>query len=465
MTRDDSSGDSNDENGNPQYRRAGAGAAPEAHGASGDSGERPTEQERTDATRRALLDLGFDRSSGRTAGRTGARSDAVSGTAPRTPSLAGAGGTVLGGTVVGGTVLGAAGPARQHATALADPEPEEGEPRRGGLPSRRTTHVDFDAPRPLLGARGPSDRVFKVGAHGGGVLVLAIMSLVGVFLLVRGWDAIGVAGLGFLTEQAWEPNSGRFGIAAVLFGTVVIAIIAIAVALPLALGIATYISEYAPDGIKRFLTNVVDLMAAIPSVVYGLWGMFWLEGSLLPVAQWISATFGWIPIFAVPQFDPNNPLASPSAFTASALLAGLVVSMMVAPIAASIMREVFAQAPAGEREGALALGSTKWGMIRSVVYPFGVGGIIGGTMLGLGRALGETIAVYLVISPVWVINWHLLATGSNSISSLIALRYGEASAFELSALMAAGLVLFLITMAVNFVAGFIIQRSRSGAAS
>jgi phosphate transport system permease protein len=138
---------------------------------------------------------------------------------------------------------------------------------------------------------------------------------------------------------------------------------------------------------------------------------------------------------------------------------------MVAPIAASIMREVFSQAPVGEREGAYALGSSKWGMIRSVVYPFGMGGVIGGTMLGLGRALGETIAVYLVISPIYVINWEVLSTGTNSISSLIALRYGEASSFEISALMAAGLVLFLITMLVNFLAGFIIQRTRSGAAS
>jgi phosphate transport system permease protein len=200
-------------------------------------------------------------------------------------------------------------------------------------------------------------------------------------------------------------------------------------------------------------------------VVYGLWGMFWLEGNVLPVAQWISAYFGWIPIFAVDGFDRSDPLATPSVFTASAFLAGLVVAMMVSPIAASIMREVFAQAPDGEREGALALGSSKWGMIRRVVYPFSFGGIVGGTMLGLGRALGETIAVYMVISPVYVIQPHILQTGTNSISALIALKYGEAVPFEISALMAAGLVLFGVTMCVNFVAGIVIQRSRSGAAS
>lgn len=322
-----------------------------------------------------------------------------------------------------------------------------------------------DHPRSLAAARTVSDNVFRIVAHGGGVAVLAIMTLVGVFLAIRGASAIASAGPSFLTTQAWDPNSGNFGIAAVLFGTIVIALIAIVVAIPLAVGAATYISEYAPGGLKRFLTGLVDLMAAIPSVVYGLWGMFWLEGAILPVAQWISTYFGWIPIFAVDSFDANNPLATPTVFTASAFLAGLVVAMMVTPIAASIMREVFSQAPDGEREGALALGATRWGMIRSVVYPFGLGGMIGGTMLGLGRALGETIAVYLVISPVFVIQPHILQTGTNSISSLIALRYGDASSFELSALMAAGLVLFIITMIVNFGAGMIIARSRSGAAS
>lgn len=323
--------------------------------------------------------------------------------------------------------------------------------------------ADLDRPRSLKAKRSLPDTFFRFGAHGGGLLVLAIMTLVGLFLAIRGAEALISAGPSFFTEQDWEPNSGRFGIAAVLFGTVVIGLIAISVALPLSMATATYISEYAPESIKRLLTNVVDVMAAIPSVVYGLWGAFWLESAILPVSEWISTYFGWIPIFSVSAFDPSDPLATPTVFTASAFLAGLVVSMMVTPIAAAIMREVFSQAPLGEREGAYALGASKWGMIRSVVYPFGFGGIIGGTMLGLGRALGETIAVFLVISPIFVINWEVLSTGTNSISALVALRYGEASPFELSALMAAGLVLFAITMLVNFIAGAIISRSRSGA--
>jgi phosphate transport system permease protein len=206
-------------------------------------------------------------------------------------------------------------------------------------------------------------------------------------------------------------------------------------------------------------------MAAVPSVVYGLWGMFFLEPNILDISEWLSTYLGWIPLFAVTGFDPNDPLASPTVFTASTFIAGIVVALMVAPIATSIMREVFTQAPIGEREAALALGSTRWGMIRRVVLPFGRGGMIGGTMLGLGRALGETIAVYLIISPVFAIQPHILEKGANSISALIALRYNEASPFEISALMAAGLALFLMTLVVNFGASIIISRSRSGASS
>jgi phosphate transport system permease protein len=322
---------------------------------------------------------------------------------------------------------------------------------------------DAIEPRKAIIVRGWQDHLFRALARSGGTLVLTLMGLVGLFLIIRGSSAIQVAGWGFLTTQQWDPNSHHFGIAAVLTGTVIIAVIAIVIAVPMALGTSTYISEYAPVRLRRLLIGTVDLMAAIPSVVYGLWGFFFLDEAIVPIAQWISTYFGWIPIFAVPGFDPNDPLASTTIFTSSALVAGVVVSMMVAPISASVMREVFAQAPIGEREGALALGSTRWGMIRTVVYPYGLGGIIGGIMLGLGRALGETIGVYLVISQVFTINIHILHSGTNSISSLIALRYGEANPFETSALMAAGLALFIMTMAINFGASIISGRSRSGA--
>ncbi|MGW4669508.1 phosphate ABC transporter permease subunit PstC [Streptomyces sp. NPDC004324] len=309
------------------------------------------------------------------------------------------------------------------------------------------------------------DRVFRGVLRGGGGLVLAIMLLVGGFLTYRAWQALSVARWGFVTTEAWEPDGGNFGIAAVLVGTLLIAVVAIVFAVPLALGTALYISEYAPPRIRRTLISVVDLMAAVPSVVYGLWGLFFFQGHVVTVSRWISAYLGWIPLFEVDGADPHDPLATATVYTSSTFIAGMVVSLMVAPIICSVVREVFSQAPVGEREGAYALGANRWGMIRSVVLPFGKGGMIGGTMLGLGRALGETIAVYLIISPVFVIQPHILQNGTSSVSSLIALRYGEASPLGMSALMAAGLALFLMTLVVNFAASSIVARSRSGATS
>ncbi|MCT9110180.1 phosphate ABC transporter permease subunit PstC [Streptomyces mirabilis] len=307
--------------------------------------------------------------------------------------------------------------------------------------------------------------MFRGILRGGGGLVLAIMLLVGGFLTYRAWQALSVAKWDFVTTEAWEPEGGHFGIAAVLVGTVLIAMVAIVFAVPLALGTALYISEYAPPRIRQTLISVVDLMAAVPSVVYGLWGLFFFQGHVVSVSRWISTYFGWIPLFKVDGADPKDPLATATVYTSSTFIAGMVVSLMVAPIICSVVREVFSQAPVGEREGAYALGANRWGMIRSVVLPFGKGGMIGGTMLGLGRALGETIAVYLIISPVFVIQPHILQNGTSSVSSLIALRYGEASPMGMSALMAAGLALFLMTLVVNFAASSIVARSRSGATS
>ncbi|MFE5144483.1 phosphate ABC transporter permease subunit PstC [Streptomyces fagopyri] len=307
--------------------------------------------------------------------------------------------------------------------------------------------------------------MFRGVLRGGGGLVLAVMLLVGGFLTYRAWQALSVAKWGFVTTEAWEPEGGNFGIAAVLVGTLLIAMVAIVFAVPLALGTALYISEYAPPRIRQTLISVVDLMAAVPSVVYGLWGLFFFQGHVVTVSRWISAYFGWIPLFKVDGADPEDPLATATVYTSSTFIAGMVVSLMVAPIVCSVVREVFSQAPVGEREGAYALGANRWGMIRSVVLPFGKGGMIGGTMLGLGRALGETIAVYLIISPVFVIQPHILQNGTSSVSSLIALRYGEASPLGMSALMAAGLALFLMTLVVNFAASSIVARSRSGATS
>ena len=319
--------------------------------------------------------------------------------------------------------------------------------------------------RRLRSIPSKGDRVFLGLSRTGGLCVLAIMVGVGTFLGLRAARALSIAKLSFLTTAAWEPDARHFGIAEVLTGTVLIALVAVSVAVPLALGTSLFISEIAPRRIQRTLVSLVDLMAAVPSVVYGLWGLYFLQGHVVGVARWINTWFGWIPIFRVDGADPTNPLSNPSLYTAGTFIAGLVVAMMVMPIQCSIMREGFSQAPLGEREGAYALGSTRWGMISSVVLPFGRGALIGGTMLGLGRAMGETIAVYLVISPIFHINFHILQTGTNSVSSLIALRYGDASVNGLSALMAAGLALFVLTLIVNFAASTIVARSRSGALS
>lgn len=320
-------------------------------------------------------------------------------------------------------------------------------------------------PREIDATPGRGDRLFRLGTGGTGVLVLGLMVAFGLFLTAQAGQALGKVGFGFVTTADWQPDRAHFGIAAVVTGTVLIALVAVAFATPLAMGTALFITEMAPPKLRSALVAMVDLMAAVPSIVYGLWGAKFFMDKAIPVARFISTWFGWIPFFKVDGADPHSPLSNATVFTASTFVAGIVVALMVMPIQCSVMREVFSQVPPGEREGAFALGSTRWGMIRIVSLPFGQGGIIGGTMLGLGRALGETIAVVLIISPLFKVNFHILQTGSNSVSSLIALRYGEASGFGLSALFAAGLALFLLTLAVNFVASIFIARSRSGADS
>jgi len=320
-------------------------------------------------------------------------------------------------------------------------------------------------PRRVVTDIGPADRAFRGIARGGGTTVLVLMAMVGTFLAYRAWDALHVAGWSFFTVQEWNPDGGRFGIAAIIVGTVLIAVVAVVVALPLAMAGALYISEYSPRWLKQWLVTGVDLMAAIPSVVYGLWGFKFLQWNIVPLSRWLSDWFGWIPLFTVDGVTRHDPLPNGTVFTSSTFIAGLVVALMITPIACSVMREAFGQAPQGEREGAYALGATRWGMIRRVVLPFGRGAVIGGTMLGLGRALGETIAVVLIISPVFIIQPHILQNGTSSVSSLIALRFGESSPFGISALMAAGLALFALTLVVNFLASIIVSRSRSGAVS
>lgn len=321
----------------------------------------------------------------------------------------------------------------------------------------------LDTPRPVRARAAGTDRLFRGVARGSGGLVVTVMSLVGLFLAYRAWTALSSAGLSFVTTAAWEPDAHHFGIAAVLVGTLLIAAVALCVAVPLSLTSALFIAEYAPVRFRRALVTLVDLMAAVPSVVYGLWGFFLLQGQVLGLARWLSTWLGWFPLFAVDGVDPSDPLATGTVYTSSTFIAGIVVGLMVTPLACSVTREVFQQAPQGEKEAALALGGTRWGMISTVVLPYARGGMIGAIMLSLGRALGETIAVFMIISPVFVVQPHVLQNGTSSVSSLIALRYGDATAFGTSALMAAGLALFLLTLVVNVAASSVISRSRSGA--
>lgn len=326
------------------------------------------------------------------------------------------------------------------------------------------TTAGRDVPRQLGQVYSPADKAFRRTVAAIGAAVLVLTGSIGLFLGYQAIPTLHRYGLSFFTESQWLPQQDIVGLSAVLVGTVEVALVALVVGFPLALMTALYISEYAPARLKGWFVALIDLMAAVPSIIYGLWGFFFLQPQTIHVSRWLAQHFGWIPLFHV-DTDPNSASWAQTRFTASAFIAGLAVSMMVIPLACAVMRGVFAQAPLGEREAALALGATKWGMIRTVVIPFGQGGIIGGTMLALGRALGETVAVLLIISPAFDIKLNILQVGTETTSALIAGLFGEASKAQLSALLTAGFVLFVLTLAVNTVAAVFVNRSRSGAAT
>ncbi|MFF3110525.1 phosphate ABC transporter permease subunit PstC [Kitasatospora sp. NPDC057904] len=329
-----------------------------------------------------------------------------------------------------------------------------------GAPGQPDRGPDEDVPRIITAPATAGDRVFRGVLRLAGLSVFAIMGLIAFFLVLRGADALRIVGWSFLTERKWQTGAHSFGIAAVLPDGLLIAVIALTIAVPVALSTAIFISEYAPLRLRALLITLVDLMAAIPSIVYGLWGLFFLQPRILGLVRWMANHLGDV----LPFLKVRTGDVGPS-YTSSTFIAGVVVSLMIIPIVTSLSREVFSQAPQGEREGAYALGSTRWGMVRTVVLPFGRGGVIGAVMLGFGRAMGETIAVALIISPSFQTITHVLENGANSIPALIALRFGESDSLSLSALMAAGLVLFALTLLVNVAAGFVINRSRSGSAT
>jgi len=328
-------------------------------------------------------------------------------------------------------------------------------------PSAADPEDDF--PRLIRRSLGVPDAVFRWGSISIGALVLIITGSIGIFLGYQMIPTMRDYGLHFFTENLWNPGTNVVGISEVLLGTVEVAIIAIVFAFPLALATALYISEYAPSWLRGTLTALVDLMAAIPSILYAMWGVFLINPHALYLSRWINEYFGWIPLFHVRDGNPRAPVFNTSVYVSSPFIAGMVVSMMVIPLACAVMIGVFAQAPGSEREGAYALGSTRWGMVRTVVIPFGRGGIVGGTMLALGRALGETVAVLLILAPDSDLKLRPLEIGGLTTASLIANYFGDATSGQLAALLAAGFVLFAMTILINTLAAIIVNRSRSGA--
>jgi phosphate transport system permease protein len=303
-------------------------------------------------------------------------------------------------------------------------------------------------PAPPLERLG--DRLFRWITTGAGLAVTIVLLIVTVFLLVKAEPALHKAGAHFFTEKRWFPDDppNKFGVAALVFGTILSSVIALVIAVPVAIGSALYVSEYARPTPGRVIGWLIELLAAVPSVVFGLWGRLFLVPRLIPLQRWLAHHLGFIPIF----HNPDNR------FGQSMLVAGVVLALMVLPIVAAVTREVFAQVPRELREAAFGLGATRWEMIRTVVLPFGRNGIVGAIVLGLGRALGETIAIALVLAATYDINFRITQPGGNTIAANIATKFGEAGSIGRSALVASGLLLFAITLVVTVTARRIVTR-------
>ncbi len=318
----------------------------------------------------------------------------------------------------------------------------------GAPPPPRTPRLVHDDP-------STADRTFNVVTMAAGISVLVLLALIGVFLVAQSNTAISETGIWrFLTRIEWrtDVHPPQIGVLGLLTGTILVAFTAITFAIPFGVLAALAITEYASAGARKWLTSIVDLLAAVPSLLFGIWGFLFLSDYIIPISKWLATHLSFIPFF---ETDAD------ARYIGSIFIAGIVVALMVLPIITAIVREVFSQAPPGEKEAALALGGTRWGMIRTVVLPYGRGGIIGGSMLGLGRALGETIAVALLLPQVPEVSIKILQNGGATVSGFIANRAGS-DAFTVSGLMAAGLVLFAITLGTNMIASVVVSRSRSG---
>jgi phosphate transport system permease protein len=293
--------------------------------------------------------------------------------------------------------------------------------------------------------------VFQYVTTGVSATVVVVLLAMTVFLLARAGPAVRTAGIGFLTEHEWFPDAtpARFGIAALLWGTLLSSILALAVAVPVAIGSALYVTEYARPAVGRWIGYLVDVLAAVPSVVYGLWGLLFLVPRLVPAQRFLAHHLGFVPFFRNPD----------DVYGKSMFAASVVLALMILPIIAAVSREVFRQVPQELREAALALGATRWEVVRTSVLPPSRSGVVGAIILGLGRALGETIAVALVLASTFDIHVRILEPGGNTIAANIATKFGEAGEVGRSALIAGGLVLFAITLAATVAARGVIRRT------
>ncbi|MGM7666873.1 phosphate ABC transporter permease subunit PstC [Microbacterium sp. A93] len=300
---------------------------------------------------------------------------------------------------------------------------------------------------PRGGAAG--DKVFSGLALAAGVIILMVLAFVAIFLAVESLPALWPK---VFSNQETIKSADTFWqyVWPLMAGTVIASLIAILIATPVAVGIALYISHYAPASISTPVGYVIDLLAAIPSVVFGAWGMTTLAGGMVPIYGWLGEYLDWIPLFGGGASTTGRTL----------LTAAVVLAVMILPIITSLCREIFIQTPKLHEEAALALGATRWEMIRMTVFPFARAGIISAIMLGLGRALGETMAVTLVLSG-GAFSWSLISSGANqTIPSEIALNFPEAFGMRQSELIAAGLMLFIITLVVNMIARWVVNRHK-----
>ncbi|MCI1223271.1 MAG: phosphate ABC transporter permease subunit PstC [Bifidobacterium subtile] len=297
-----------------------------------------------------------------------------------------------------------------------------------------------------------ADNVFKVIVYACGILILVALAAVTLFLLFRAWPLIGGdQKANVATIESFTGGAHNFWqyVGPLVFGTVLVAALALVIAFFIAIGIALFISHYAPKRVATVLNYVVDLLAAIPSVIYGLWGGIVLVPAIHPFWNWVATYLGWIPIFSGPAANPSRTVAS----------VAVVLAVMILPIITSMSRDIFVQTPRLQQEAALALGATKWEMIKLAVLPFGRSGIVSASMLGLGRALGETMAVLMILSPGLKYSVKILQASQNqTIAANIAAQYPEANGLGVSTLIGTGLVLFVITFAVNALARVVTRK-------